>query len=24
MNLQFAPEQFFAVFAQYNEAVWPV
>lgn len=24
MNLPFTPEQFFAVFARYNEAVWPM
>jgi len=24
MNLPFAPEQFFAVFARYNQTVWPM
>jgi len=24
MNLPFTPEQFFAVFARYNEAIWPM
>lgn len=23
MNLPFTPEQFFEIFRQYNEAVWP-